>query len=469
MNGLYERLPVFGQNLACSWAGYRRARARFTPHFHSTLETWQRSINGPVEALWSLQRERLSRLVDRAAEFVPYYRALGMPKASAASDPRQAIAETLASIPPLEKEAYRDRPEDFVAVDLDASRLHRGSTSGTTGTALPLFYTQETLAEEYATVWRLRMARGVRLADAHLTFGGQIIVPFSRSAPPFWRSNLYGRQTLFSLYHMTPSNLEKYVHAIHKTRAHYVMGYPSALHLVARTMLDMGMPLPPGRLKAVFTSSESLLAYQRSAIEEAFAARVWDRYGTSEFAVSMTACAAGNLHVDMEFCIVEVEAQEETDQYVRGPLLVTGLAGHATPFIRYRIGDVGTRLKQGCSCGRPGDVFSDIDGRNEDFVVTPDGRAVGRLDHIFKSQRSVLEAQILQDSKEAIEVLFVPAAGFDERDEAHLRAEIRARLGAEIHVDLTPVSLIRRERNGKFRAVKSRIGHSLRVSSPGQG
>jgi phenylacetate-CoA ligase len=150
------------------------------------------------------------------------------------------------------------------------------------------------------------------------------------------------------------------------------------------------------------------LAYQRNAIEEAFGAPVWDRYGTAEFAVSMTECRERNLHVDMEYCIVEVEVREETEEYVRGPLLVTGLANNVTPFLRYRIGDGGTKLKSPCPCGRAGDVFLDVDGRSDDYVVTPDGRKIGRLDHIFKDQRGVIEAQIRQDETDSIDVLYVP-------------------------------------------------------------
>jgi len=283
-------------------------------------------------------------------------------------------------------------------------------------------------------------------------------VPFSQSSPPFWRRNLFGRQTLFSVHHMTPRNLRLYVDQIHRSRATYILSYPSSLHLVARAMLHEGRSLEPGRIKAIFTSSESLLAFQRASIEEAFGARVWDRYGTSEFVVSMTECEDGRLHVDMEYCIVEVEPEEETEEYVRGPLLVTGLSNDATPFLRYRIGDVGTRLKKPCSCGRAGDAFSDVDGRNEDYVMTPDGRLIGRLDHIFKQQDKIREAQILQDSKEAIEVVFVPAPDFDDLAKRNLLAEIRKRLGEEIHVDLRTVDVIPRERNGKFRAVKSSIG-----------
>jgi phenylacetate-CoA ligase len=458
VEGLYAHLPIAAQNLACTWAGRRRARQRFTPYFHRTLDAWERTGRGPLEALHALQWARLRRLVERCRQHVPRYRELPAPSES--RDPVESIRRALAAIPPLEKAEYAAQPEAFVARDVPRRRLRRSKTSGTTGTALPLWYTTEALAEEYATVWRLRRACGVEIRDPHLSFGGQIIVPFGQQRPPFWRTNAHGRQTLFSLYHMAPANLSAYVDAIHATAARYAQGYPSSLHLVGRAMLEMGRPLPRGRLAAVFTSSESLLAFQRDTIEKAFGAPVRDRYGTSEFAVSMTACPENRLHVDMEFGIVEVEAAEETEAWVRGPLLVTGLGNDAVAFLRYRIGDVGTRLKRPCSCGRPGDVFSDVDGRIEDYVMTPDGRMIGRLDHVFKAQLDVAEAQILQDTREAIEVRVVPRARWSEASARSLLTEIRARLGEEIGVELRLVDAIAREPNGKFRAVKSRVGGS---------
>lgn len=456
MSRIYDVLPIFGQNLACTFAGYSRIHSRYTRHFHRTLKEWNETIHYPIEDLHALQRDRLTRLVEHARMNVPHYGQI--PPPSSAKDPFQAITETLSTIPPLDKKTYRAASETFIAQGIPKYRLNRGITSGTTGTALPTYYTPEALAEEYATVWRLRMEKGIRLMDSHLTFNGQSIVPFSQSEAPFWRHNAYGRQTLFSVYHMTPRNLEQYISAIQKSRAKYILGYPSALHLVGRAMIETGQTLPEGQVKAIFTSSESLLAFQRKTIEEAFGTQVWDRYGTSEFTVSMTECREHNLHVDMEFCIVEVEVEEETDDFVRGSFMVTGLSNDATPFLRYRIGDSGTRLKKPCPCGRAGDVFQDVDGRNEDFIVTPDGRMVGRLDHIFKNQTKILEAQIRQDSKEALDVLLVRDKLFDEKSERDLLNEIRKRLGNEIHIDIHYVDSIPRERNGKFRAVKSQIG-----------
>ncbi len=453
---VFDHLPVFTQNLFVSMAGQQRFRNRFSDHFHATLEAWQKTIDGPEALLLEIQRDRLLQLVARARQHSPFYKDL--PEPSGAPDAREAIAETLASLPVLEKTTYRQNTEDIIARDIPARSLRRGMTSGTTGTALRLFYTRETEAEEYATVWRLREQLGVSLFDPHFTFTGKIVVPVTQVRPPFWRTNSYNSQTLFSLYHMSPENLELYVDKLHETDAIYANGYPSALHLVAREMLAKGTTLTRGQLRAVFSSSESLLSFQRDDIEEAFGARVWDRYGSAEFAVSMTGCSEQNLHVDMEYCIVEVEAIEETDDWERGQLLVTGLANNATPFIRYRIGDVGTRSKHPCPCGRPGEVFFDVDGRAEDFIVTPSGRMIGRMDHIFKSMGQVEEAQILQTTPDEIEVVFVPGPKFTSTTESKLRREIRSRLGNEIGVRLQPVSEIAREPNGKFRAVKSTIG-----------
>jgi phenylacetate-CoA ligase len=455
VNPLYEALPVFAQNVACSAAGWMRWEQRFTRHFWRTLEVWDRSVAACEEELRATQALRLADLLDYARRHVPHY--AGLPPIVRTRDPQRAIAATLANIPPLEKSSYRDAPLEFLSRAKPRYRWIRGQTSGTTGTALRLWYTRDALAEEYATVWRMRRHHGVAPSDPHLTFGGRMVVPFRASKPPFWRRDWVLNQTLFSLYHMSAENLPAYVEAVHASEATYAQGYPSSLHLIARALLDAGRPLPKGRLKAVFTSSETVLASQRRAIEAAFGAPLYDRYGASEFAVSMTGCEAGNLHVDMEYGIVEVEPQEETAEWVRGPLLVTGFANLATPFIRYRIGDIGTRRKQRCPCGRAGDVFESVDGRIEDYVVTPDGRFVGRLDHVFKNLTDIAEAQILQIALDRILVYVVPQPSFDEASERALLRELRARLGNEIAVQVERVTSIARQPNGKLRAVKSLI------------
>jgi len=457
---IYNALPVTMQNVLCTVDGYRRYQQRFTGRFRARLEEWHDSVDRPLEWHHENQRRQLEALVLRARATVPYYRFLPDPVQS--NDAWESIQKTLASIPPLEKSVYRARTPDFLATDMRRHEYSKRLTSGTTGTALAVFDSADRFAENYATVWRQRLSFGVDLDEPFLAFTGQMIAPLSQQSAPFWRRDAYSKRTLFSIYHMSPENLQSYVDPILETESTYVEGYPSALHLVSRAMIESGRCVPKGQLKAIFTSSESLLAFQRESIEQAFGAPVRDHYASTEHVVAMTACKENRLHVDMEFGIVEVEPVEETEEWVRGPLLVTGLGRPAAPMIRYRIGDVGTRLKKPCSCGRPGDVFIDIDGRIEDYVSTPSGRLIGRMDHVFKGLFDIAEAQILQDDPSRIDVKLVPAPGFSARSEANLRRRLAERLGEEMRVAVDLVESIPREANGKFRAVKSTLGELSR-------
>ncbi len=452
---LYTSLPIAAQNLVVTVDGYRRYRQRFTRHFHDRLATWEETVHRPLEWHHENQWAELRRLMTFAREEIDYYRFL--PEPVARGDAAESIRATLKEIPPLEKTVYRARTRDFLPRRARPSSFNRRFTSGTTGTALEIFDTAHRLAENYAVVWRQRRSFGVDLRDPFLGFTGQIVTPIKQVAPPFWRHDAFGGRTLFSIFHMSPENLESYVEPIHRSAAVYAEGYPSALNLVAGAMIDTDRCLPEGQMKAVFTSSESLLEYQRERIEKAFGAPVRDHYASTEHVVAMTACELDRLHVDMEFCIVEVEAVEETDEWVRGPLLVTGLGSPAAPMLRYRIGDVGTRLKRPCECGRPGDAFLDIDGRVEDYVLTPTGRYVGRLDHVFKQRLDIAEAQIIQDSVSALQIRIVPAGPFASEDRERLVRDLRERVGPEIAIEIEVTDRIPREPNGKFRAVRSSV------------
>ena len=157
----YDLMPISIQNVGCTYAGWQRARSRFTPYFHETLNAWVKTGASSTKVLETLQQARLVQLANRARRFSPHYAAMKLPEFAANVDAAKGIGEILAAFPVLEKADYRDAPESLIASDIPTEKLIRGKTSGTTGTALPLWYTSEALAEEYAAVWRLRRNAGI--------------------------------------------------------------------------------------------------------------------------------------------------------------------------------------------------------------------------------------------------------------------------------------------------------------------
>jgi phenylacetate-CoA ligase len=141
---------------------------------------------------------------------------------------------------------------------------------------------------------------------------------------------------------------------------------------------------------------------------------------------------------------------------VPGEVVCTSFCNDAFPLLRYRIGDVAAFGSASCACGRAFPVIEQLCGRLDDLIVTADGRRVGRLDPVFKGRRTIREAQIVQQGARESVVNLVPGPGYAEADGAAVAHELRARLGAEMQIEIRPVASIERSASGKFRAVINR-------------
>jgi phenylacetate-CoA ligase len=453
---LYDRLPVTAQQWLVSAAGWRSYRIRFGAPFRRILQELRQSDRMDADAVRADQERRLREMVRWAATTVPYYRDL-FAREGVDPDSIQGL-DDLARIPYLEKETVRNHARELRSEAIPDRQIIPGHTSGTTGTALQLFHTREALGWEYAVIWRQREWFRVRVNDRFAAFGGQTVVPFHQSTPPFWRYDRARVRMLFSIYHMTPDNLEHYANELRRPGYAFWQGYPSAIALVSEFINDRGIELGDAAPRAVFTSSESLLDFHRSQIARAADAPIADRYGQSEFSVSAVQCPQGTYHVDSEFCVIEIDPHEETEDWVRGEVISTGFANRAMPFLRYRTGDVATLRKRGaCPCGRARPILELIDGRIEDYVVTPDGRRIGRMDHIFKDALEVKEAQIYQPSLRRLVVRLVPRPAFDPAVRKAIEENLRRRIGDELQIEFELTDQIPRLPSGKFRAVVSEI------------
>ncbi len=453
---LYEVLPTPFQDAVVVAEGWRTYRARFGAPYYRALRELRQTDFATTDKVREDQERRMRETVQWAATTVPYYQEVF---AKEGIDPAsiQEIGD-LKKIPILDKETVRARSVEFRSEAIPRGDIIHGHTSGTTGTAMALYHTREAFGWEYAVIWRQRGWFRIRLGDRFAGFGGQLVVPVSKKSPPFWRYDRARRRMLFSLYHMAEDHLPAYLEALKQPGYRFWQGYPSSIGIVARHMLDTNTDLGPAQPHAVFTSSETLFDTQRKTISDATGALVADRYGNSELSVSALQCPEGSYHVDTEFGVVEIDEHARGDGWVRGEVIATGFANKAMPFLRYRTGDIAT-LREGksCACGRSRPILDSIDGRIEDHVVTPDGRRIGRLDHVFKDTLQIQEAQLLQPSHHQLVVRLIPRPGFGPRDQDSVERELRSRLGSEIRIDYELVDSIPRTANGKFRAVISDV------------
>jgi phenylacetate-CoA ligase len=216
-------------------------------------------------------------------------------------------------------------------------------------------------------------------------------------------------------------------------------------------MLSAGVRYRGRSLRGIVTSSETLPDVRRREIESAFGCRVFDWYGQFERVAAIGTCEQGRHHLLTDYSYVEMLPAGDG----LFELVGTGFNNLSMPLIRYRCGDVVRPAPAGerCACGRSFPLIEEIVGRADDPVRLPDGRSVGRLDHLFKGVEGILEAQIQQDRLDVLAMLVVPSETFSDDTLRTLRANARHRLGDEVSLEIRLVDSIPRTANGKFKGV----------------
>ena len=462
---LYHRMPPTARGWAASIRGWQLRRLRYGPESEALVQAALERDYWPADRWRDWVERNLEATLDRARRLVPHYRRIWDETRSNATDPERSLSQW----PILEKSSLRAARRQFLADDFQSRRLVEDHTSGTSGTPLHLWFDPNTIRNWFALYEaRCRRWHGVSRFDAWANIGGQLVVPVRREKPPYWVWNAALNQLYLSSYHLRRDALPAYLDALEHYRVKFLLGYTSSLYELAVGCLESGRT--PPALSVVLTNAEPLNDRQRRAITEAFRCPVRETYGMSEMATNASECDAGRLHLWPEVGLTEVvDGDAAVEPGEVGDLLLTGLLNPAMPLIRYRVGDRGCLAdpEERCPCGRTLPILKHVEGRSDDVLITPDGRRVGRLDPVFKSDFQIAEAQILQTAPDRLTVKYVPASGFEVGELDDLTQRLRDRLG-DMTIQYERVDRIPRGANGKFRAVVNAMtpdaGH---VTSPG--
>lgn len=447
--------------------GLLQRHARYGQHFVATMRELQRLEYATEEVLREYQTHRLKVMLQRSADHVPYYRKLFASLGCSVAD--LAEPRNFSRLPILSKEEVRQNRDDLISDEIGTYAPRLVHTSGTTGKALQFPVSSYAFQREYAFRASHYSWAGIsfRSRERMAFAAGHPVASAGRKNPPFWSYDYANRWLLFSSYHLSEANLPAYVRELERFSPVLLSGYPSSLYLLARAYRKWGSGNL--RLRAVFAASETLLHKQRETIEAAFDCKVFVWYGNTELSANIVECEYGSLHGRPEHSLTEV-VDDEGKPAREGRLICTGFGNLAFPLIRYDIGDV-VRLSnhQDCACGRRGTLYESIVGRVEDYIVTPDGRFVGRLDHIFKDAVNVVEAQLIQHSVEHLNIRMVRRPEYREDDENAIKAEARSRLGSTIGLSFEYVDSLERTAHGKTRFIISSLGRQTpfdRETSP---
>jgi phenylacetate-CoA ligase len=449
---IYDNTPVAVQNFACTLRGVREKNILLGGKFYKIYDFLQQSQWWSKSDIEEYQLQKLRELITYCYPHIPYYTELFDSIKLKPSDIKNL--EDLEKIPILTKELVRQNYNRLINPQFKGRIIH-GHTSGSTGKSLQFLSSEKAVQYRWAVWFRHKSRFGVNVDDPYAAFTGQAAIPISQNKPPYWRKNYAMKQTVFTMHHINEKTVEAIVHELNTGTFVYYTGYPSILFTLASLIEERNLTItkPP---KVIFTGAETLLEYQRKKMSKVFGCLVTDQYGFSEGCGNASRCEYDIFHEDFEYGILEYNnAVQNMDGSKTGEILATGFTNIAMPFIRYKVGDTATWININCKCGRYSRPIREISGRNEDFVITPEGNKILRFDYIFKDTIHIMEAQIVQKELGSIVIRIVKRAGYSKNDEKILINEVVSKISPTLKVYFEYVPEIEREMTGKFRAVKS--------------
>lgn len=168
--------------------------------------------------------------------------------------------------------------------------------------------------------------------------------------------------------------------------------YPSAAVLLAQARRA-------GRLKAspreIWTGGEALSDASRMFVRNAFACPVANSYGASEFLSLAFECRFGVLHLNSDWAILEsvdADGRSVPRGHVGATTLLTNLANHLQPLIRYDLGDQVTLLGSACRCGSHLQAI-EVTGRDDDTLSLAGGAGMPAVKVVPLAVSTVLEEE----------------------------------------------------------------------------
>jgi phenylacetate-CoA ligase len=396
------------------------------------------------------QRARLDEIVRYAAAHSAYYARLFREHGF---DPNTFTLAQFAALPVLTKAIIRSSTDQILSTQFQRSQLGEHRTGGSTGVALTTYFDHDWLVTRTADYMRSDQWAGLFHGMKVAALWGN--PPVARSLKERLRRLLIDRFLYLDTIDLNERSIGAFIAAWRRERPEVLLGHSHSLYMLALYLEEHG--ISDLRPQGIISTSMMLLAHERRVIEDAFAAKVTDRYGCEEVGLIACECELHNgMHLDIEHLYVEFIRADGSPAPPgeEGAIVITDLLNRGMPFIRYRIEDVGVPTDRVCLCGRGAPLIERVTGRVADYLKRPDGSLVAGVSLVERTLTAIAgieQLQIVQSSREEIVLNVVRDADFSAASEAQLLAEFATVFGPGISFRPVYLTSIPQERSGKYR------------------
>jgi phenylacetate-CoA ligase len=413
------------------------------------------------EELRDLQNRLLRQQLMHAYTNIPYYKARFDAIDLTPLDIKSI--DDLRHIPVLTKRDIQESGRHLLARNVPPDLRVQNKTGGSTGSPLQFWVDKARFDMRRASTDRHNEWAGVRPGDLCAQLWGAVIDTGTTPQVGLpWRQRALHREITLNTAAISEAGLLRFVSVLRRYRPNVLIAYAQSAVMFANFCVEH--KLHDIRFRSIITTAEVLFDHQRSAIEEAFGGKVFNRYGCRELSVIASECEYHTgMHVNADSLIVEVDSRASSPSGP-GRLLVTDLLNLSMPLIRYEIGDEATWSHEPpCPCGRSLPRLTRIEGRTTDFLRLPSGATISgpALTLVHADMIDVKQIQYVQGDEQSVTVRIVPGTTYSPQTKLEVLRRLQPYFKDTLRLDIQIVSKIDKEVSGKYRFVKNELSAPL--------
>lgn len=339
--------------------------------------------------------------------------------------------------PVMNKRLIIDNYDDIKSSDYIGKKLHKMSTSGSTGTPF--------------TVIQDKIKRSRVIAEV-LFFGKKCGYTFGQKQVFFrvWvksvkKSKL--KQFLQNMITEDISNLDsnkmEHIKEILTTdkKIRNILSYASTMGQVSKYLLERNYNPKDFSVKSIICGSELLQAETRNNLKKVFGCDVVSRYANEENGVLGQECVdKQEFHLNTSSYYFEFLKLDEDKPAGKGELariVITDLYNYALPMIRYDTGDLAIVGEADCDI-KANTVIKEIFGRKVDLIYNTKGEALSphTITNNMWEVKNIKQFKFTQISKNEYVILLNAEKDFDKKQEKEIREKFEAILGNEANIKI---------------------------------
>lgn len=413
------------------------------------LKYWRKVDSFTTEELAELQTVNLKKTLTNAVTNIPFYNDIKLNG--------ENPTEWLKQFPVLTKNHIRNNTLELINTNYSIADLIQYSSSGSSGIQSSVYMNkdEQSIIRGILTHWwewsNYRI--GKPIVQTGMTLDRSLV----KSLKDFFLRTYY-----LNAFSLSENQLKDVCEKLNNTDKYFLSGYASSLNVIAEYALKHNYSI---KLKSVISLGDKLFDHYRKNIENAFACKVYDTYGSNEGLMIAAQKDLEYLYILSPHVFVEIVDDEyvPVEDGIMGNILITRLDANSMPLIRYKLGDLGILLPKDKYPMRRDlnyPLLQQIVGRETDVVKLPSGKKliVHSFTGIFEFVSEIKQFKVIQGKVNEITILYIKDVGFSNKILINITNELQKHIqDLDFKIKYKEVSFIAPSSSGKPQIIESQL------------